>query len=313
MIVCVSCNPCIDYYIVVSEFKPNDLNHIIGKHSYYAGKGVNAAHAAAILEAKAKVIGFMPQLSKAMFIQDLDMYKIGYDFVETTGAVRVNMKITDATGNTTDLNDKSEPVNKTHCDALTDKISKLITADDFVIFSGSLPDGAPENFYELLSSKIKAPFAVDAEGEKLLCTLKNKPKIIKPNLSELEVIFKKKLTSDVDIIKSAQLLMEKGAGSVMISLGKHGAIYVTKDKVLLAGAGTVAANSATGAGDAMLAAACIAIQEGKEPEEVLRSGVAAATATVMTMGTMPMRKDAYDFQLPIVNVSPFVPQSAAKK
>ena len=46
----------------------------------------------------------------------------------------------------------------------------------------------------------------------------------------------------------------------------------------------VAMNSAVGAGDAMVAASAVQMQAGAGIEDILRAGVAAGTATVMTVG-----------------------------
>lgn len=55
------------------------------------------------------------------------------------------------------------------------------------------------------------------------------PLFIKPNKDELEVMFNTTVNSDEDVIKYGRLLVDKGAQSVIVSLGGDGAIYIDKE------------------------------------------------------------------------------------
>lgn len=55
------------------------------------------------------------------------------------------------------------------------------------------------------------------------------PLFIKPNKDELEVMFNTTVNSDTDVIKYGRLLVDKGAQSVIVSLGGDGAIYIDKE------------------------------------------------------------------------------------
>ena len=56
----------------------------------------------------------------------------------------------------------------------------------------------------------------------------------------------------------------------------------------------VAVNSTVGAGDGMVAAAAVKLQEDAPLSEILRAGVAAGTATVMTTGKVSFTKEKFD-------------------
>ena len=51
--------------------------------------------------------------------------------------------------------------------------------------------------------------------------LKYNPLFIKPNKDELEVMFNTEITTDQQVIKYAHEILNKGAVSVIISLGGH--------------------------------------------------------------------------------------------
>ena len=55
----------------------------------------------------------------------------------------------------------------------------------------------------------------------------------------------------------------------------------------------VAVNSTVGAGDSMVAAACVATIEGADKPEILRRAVAAGTASITTPGTNLFTKEKY--------------------
>ncbi|MBS1456538.1 MAG: 1-phosphofructokinase, partial [Clostridia bacterium] len=49
-----------------------------------------------------------------------------------------------------------------------------------------------------------------------------------------------------------------------------------------------------GAGDSMVASACVQIEKGAESKEILRCAVAAGTASIITPGTNLFYKDKYE-------------------
>ena len=63
----------------------------------------------------------------------------------------------------------------------------------------------------------------------------------------------------------------------------------------------VAVNSTIGAGDGMVAAAALKLQEDAPLSEILRAGVAAGTATVMTTGQVSFTKEKYEevYKIPL--------------
>ena len=80
----------------------------------------------------------------------------------------------------------------------------------------------------------------------------------------------------------------------MLSLGKKGAIITDGTKNYYCKSINVAINSTVGAGDGMVAAAAMMLQQGAPLDEILRAGVAAGTATVTTFGQISFTKEKYD-------------------
>ena len=57
--------------------------------------------------------------------------------------------------------------------------------DDFLVLTGSLPPGCPEDTYAQLVSALRVPCVVDASGGSLRTSLKAGPFLVKPNRAEL--------------------------------------------------------------------------------------------------------------------------------
>jgi 1-phosphofructokinase family hexose kinase len=162
--------------------------------------------------------------------------------------------------------------------------------------SGSLPTGVENDYYYKLANACKkgVKIIVDTEGERLTNALKSEIYMVKPNLLELETIVGKKLTSRKEMLKACHSLVDMGASNVLLSLGREGAILTDGTSSYFCKSSSVAVNSTVGAGDSMVAAAAVMIEQGAEKSEILRNSVAAGTASIMTPGTNLFYRDKFE-------------------
>jgi len=219
------------------------------------------------------------------------------------GAVRINTKIISMPQMTlTEINEKGSPVGYDKQFELIESVRSLSKSASFVVFSGSLPPGADDSFYYKAGKAVEGgcKIAVDTEGEKLLKTLKLKPALIKPNIYELEKASGVNIQNNDDILYACNILYNKGARLVLVSTGSDGAIIYNGKEAYYAKAPKVEVKSTVGAGDSMVAAACIAIDLGYCIEAVLKSAVAAGTASVIKEGTELFTRADYDSIFPLV-------------
>ncbi len=98
-------------------------------------------------------------------------------------------------------------------------------------------------------------------------------------------------------------LLDRGAKRVMLSLGKQGAVITDGMHNYYCKSLNVAVNSTVGAGDGMVAAAALKLEQGADLREILRCGVAAGTATVMTIGQVSFTKEKYNEVLSNLTIS----------
>ena len=101
------------------------------------------------------------------------------------------------------------------------------------------------------------------------------------------------ITSKEDMLAGCYELLNRGAKVVLLSLGRKGAVITDGIRNYYCRSKNVAVNSTVGAGDAMVAAAAVGLEVGASLQDILRTGVAAGTATVMSAGQISFTEEKY--------------------
>ena len=177
---------------------------------------------------------------------------------------------------------------------IIEKIATLDPAPDYVVASGSLPPGTPNNFYGLLAEKLRKKdirVIVDTSGEPLKKAADAGVFMLKPNMRELKTLFGKDISGEEDQEEAACSLIKKENCEVMVvSLGAAGVMMVTKEECKRFRAPSVPIRSKVGAGDSMVAGIVLGLERGWSVDKSVKFGVAAGSAAVMTPGTELCRK-----------------------
>lgn len=172
-----------------------------------------------------------------------------------------------------------------------DAISKVVKnlSVDFLVLSGSLNEGLPANFYQkiaALAQEQNIKVVVDTSGEALQKVLETGVFLIKPNIGELAKLLDVAHLEKKDVEKAAkQLIDQKSAEIVVVSLGADGAVLVSKNETHWVKAPKVEKKSTVGAGDSMVGGMVWALSEKKSIKEVIQMGVCCGTAATMNEGT----------------------------
>ena len=296
MILSVCPNPSRDCTLELDSLNVGRLNRIRNKVETYSGKALNVAIGVSRLGADSFASGFMFEDGGSLFEDRLERENVKYDFVMNKGSVRVNYKIIDNKSMLTEINDKGDEVSLDKQKELLSLIGKLSENASIVVISGSLPKGVDPSFYYEAVSSVKSgvKVVVDAEKDNLKAALKHELYLIKPNLNELEEIAGESLNSKSEILSAAGILLDKGVKNIIVSLGAEGAIFTDGSNSYFCKSASVVVNSTVGAGDSMVASACVQIEKGADSKEILRCAVAAGTASIITPGTNLFYKDKYE-------------------
>jgi len=157
------------------------------------------------------------------------------------------------------------------------------------VASGSLPPGVPEDFYAQLARLTHARgslLVLDTSGTALAAALAQGVYLVKPSLRELRELTGLPLSTEQQRLDAARQIIRGGQAQVVaLSLGDEGALLVTADKALRAGALRVKVASTIGAGDSFVGGLVWALSRSADLEQVFRYGMASAAAALLTPGT----------------------------
>lgn len=296
MILSICPNPSIDFTVELDSLNVGRLNRIRAKEETYSGKGLNVAKGIARLNKESFATGFMFSRQGKLFEESLDKDGVKHEFVYKEGSARLNYKVIDNKSMLTEINDKGEVIPREKQLELIELVRRLSENASVVVMSGSLPSGVSPEFYREVMEAVPntAKKIIDAERKNMEEALKCGAYLVKPNLDEFCDFTGEKITSHKDIVRLANKYVECGAKLVLVSLGSDGAVLTDGKEGYYCKSASVAVNSAVGAGDSMVAAAAVALENGDSLKEILKSSVAAGTASVTTSGTNLFYKDKYD-------------------
>jgi 6-phosphofructokinase 2 len=176
-----------------------------------------------------------------------------------------------------------------------DEVAILEPKTGYIVASGSLPPGAPNDFYARMASIAKemgSRVIVDTSGEPLRLAAREGVYLLKPNLRELRQLAGRDLEDEAQQEAAAREIVESGqAEVVVVSLGAAGALLVSAAGQERLRSPTVPIRSRVGAGDSMVAGIVLALARGASLSDAVRYGVAAGAAAVMTPGTELCRRE----------------------
>lgn len=298
MIVTVTMNAAIDKTVELDTFEHGGLNRLKNIVLDAGGKGINVSKTIKELGGETIASGFIGGSSGETIKRVLKELGIQADFVEVDGETRTNTKVVEPNGFVTELNEPGPVISEEKLQELTDKLLGYAKEDTLFVLAGSIPSGVPKTIYRDLIEKVHAKGAkvfLDADGELFVNSLEAKPDIIKPNRAELEEYTKADYRlSENDLVRIGTDFLNDGIGTVAISLGSMGALFLTKDQKVKCPAVPVKAHSTVGAGDAMVAALSYGMNQKMTFEECVKLGMATSAGAVTTVGTKPPTRAKVD-------------------
>ena len=305
MVLTVCMSPSIDVTIELDSLNIGQTNVVKSKSLSFGGKALNVAIGVRRLGYESSTTGIMYNENGYMFENALDKEGVPFTFVWNKGRVRENYKFIDNRSMLTEVNDVGAEVSNDKMEELLGLVRMLSSKSGVTVLSGGLPRGVDPSYYGLLAKAIdpKSLKIVDAKEARLFSAIEEGVDLVKPNLEELEHTMGRHFTDKEDMLSACYELIDRGAKRVLLSLGKQGAVITDGKQNFYCKSLNVAVNSTVGAGDGMVAAAAIKLEQGAPLPEILRAGVAAGTATVMTVGEVSFTKEKYNEVMSNLRVS----------
>ena len=282
-------NPTIDVAYEVEQMFHTHKMRTLNEHYDPGGGGINVARVFVRLGGNARCYYLSGGATGHALDGLLDLHQLVRCRIPIVGATRVSTSV---------LEHKSSkeyrivPCGPTVTpDEWQECLDRIAEADcDYLVASGSLPPGIPEDFYARVAAAAVSrgiKVILDSSGPGLLGGLSGgNIFLVKPSLGELRQLVGQDLETPEEIAGAAMTIVDKGhAEIVAVTMGHHGAVLARKSGILHLPAIPIEAKSAVGAGDSFLAAMTYGLANEKDPAECFRLGLAAGAAAVQTPGT----------------------------
>ncbi|MCR5066472.1 MAG: 1-phosphofructokinase family hexose kinase [Erysipelotrichaceae bacterium] len=299
MIYTITLNPSIDYYLYPEHLELGVINRASKVDYIAAGKGINVSRMLCELGMTSTCIFPAGGFTGRYLIDELDPIElIRVEPIMIEGISRINVKIRHE--QETDLNAEGPELSDEAQKQLL-KLMSGISADDYVIISGSIQRGLNGLIVRLCEeiNANKGRVVLDIPNLPLHDLVACKPYLIKPNLEELQKFLSSEEPLERLLPLAREQLIANGIRSILISLGSEGAYYLSADhQYRITGPHRDPLNTVA-AGDSMLSATVGYLARGSELETALKYGVSCGTAAVMA-AYLPTREQVEEIYPQVV-------------
>jgi 1-phosphofructokinase family hexose kinase len=308
MILCVNLNAAIDKTIVVNAFELGEIHRPEAVKSLAGGKGCNVARALQQLGEKPVVMGWVGGTAGQFIENGLRDEGIATEFVYTEFESRTCTSILDSQNQVmTEIYEKGDPVPTAKVDEMVWRFGEIVGGYTAVTLSGSIPPGAPTDIYAQLiriAHQAGVPILLDSSKEALLQGVAAKPFLIKPNETEVAILAERQPISKAEFATAAAEISARYETIVVLSLGKDGAIAAQGDDVIHVQNPPIAAKSAVGSGDCMMAGLAYGFSQGFDLIKAVKYGVAAGTANTLVIGAGQFRMADFEDIYAHITINP---------
>ena len=282
-------NPTVDVSFDVSEVHPTHKIRGRAERHDPGGGGINVARVFVRLGGNARCYYLAGGAIGKALGELLDLHQLVRNRITIAGQTRVSTSIFNSLVSEQYRFVTEGP--RVEAQEWQECLDTVTRADcDYLVLSGSLPRGVPEDFYARIARAMAnsgTRVVLDSSGPALAQGLAGGGiYLVKPSVSELNGLAGRELSGDGEIADAAQAIVQQGnAENVAVTLGSKGAILANASGILRLPAIRVKAVSAVGAGDSFLAAMVHALSGGRDMTDAFRFGLAAGAAAAMTEGT----------------------------
>ncbi|HKP43998.1 1-phosphofructokinase family hexose kinase [Mycobacterium sp.] len=290
-IVTLTMNPALDINTDAEVVGPTDKIRCGRAHYDPGGGGVNVAQVAHNLGASVTAVFPAGGATGAAYTDLLAERGVPFRCVEIGGSTRESFTVNEiSTGMQYRFVLPGPCLTYAEQQRCLTELRDAATAARFVVASGSLPPGAPVNFYQqvaLVCRDLGAQLILDTSGGGLR-HITSGVFLLKASVRELRECAGRDLLTESAQLDAAHEIIDCGqARAVVVSLGSEGALLATPGESLRFSAIPMRAVSGVGAGDAMVAAIAVGLSRDWTLSDSVSFGIAAGAAMMMTPGTVP--------------------------
>lgn len=292
MIYTLTTNPAIDMNISSEKLMPKVVNRTFNAEYSPNGKGLNVSFVLKHFGVESKILGFFGGFSGKYIMEE--SIKMGFEVipVEVDENTRINVFLNDGKEEYKLVNEGS------FVDTNKQKQLLQIINDasdmEYLSISGSLAKGIDEEFYEQIlktASQKNTKVILDISSKKLKHLLQYHPYLIKPNDEEIFNIFNIMMKDEADIIDVLEMLYQKGAMNILLTLGEKGSYFYNGQDMYYCNTKEIHLLSSACAGDSALGGfLSIWLQNNKKIEEAMKRAAATGANVAQSNGIGPLDK-----------------------
>jgi 1-phosphofructokinase len=286
--VTVTINPVVDQTLTIPNFAAGTVNRVQSSQLDPGGKGINVASCLADFGQRATVTGFLGTGNDEIFRRLFEQKGMEDRFVRIPGQTRIGVKISDELlKQTTDINFPGLTPSPVAIERFFATLEELASTHEWFVLSGSIPAGVSAGIYrDMVTALAGKKTVLDTSGEGFRQAVAAGPWLIKPNVDELgEFVGAKLATSDAIIQVARELMQRHDIATVVVSMGKEGAIFIERQETVWAVPASVEVKSTVGAGDAMVAGIVAGKIAGLSLAECARLATAFSMTAISYIGS----------------------------
>lgn len=294
MIVTVTANPSLDQTLHLMRFVHGGVNRVQSILKEPSGKGVNVSLALQSVGTPTTAVLPLGGPTGSELADLLAATGLEVRIVAIQGNIRSNLSLVEADGSTTKVNQPGPRLSEVEVTRLIELATAAGEPGGWLALCGSLPDGfdaaqlgravrvAREAGQRVVVDTSQAPLAALLDGARNAL-----PTVVKPNTHELATATHRSLRTLGDVVDAAQVLLDRGVESVLVSMGGDGALLLDRTGARHGVAPVARVVNTVGAGDSFLAGYLHAQHQGNRTrDDVLATALRWGAIAVQHHGTV---------------------------
>jgi 6-phosphofructokinase 2 len=297
-ILTITLNPAVDMTTATPEVVPGRKLRCDPPRIDPGGGGVNVSRVIVELGGATTALVAIAGVTGAMIRSLLGAARIDAIFIEAAGMTRQSFAVHDRSGGGQYRFVLPGPTqDAAFAERCLATVGDLLATGMFpyVVASGSLPPGVPDDFYGRLAGVVHghgARMILDTSGRSLAGALGSGAFLIRTNRIEARELAETLHVDPDDPERVARsIVTSRSAEAAIMTLGADGALLVTDHGTARFRPPHVDVVSPVGAGDSFVAALSVALTDGWPMERACAYGVASAAAAMMTEATELAHRD----------------------
>lgn len=287
MILCVTPNPAIDRTLRVASLQVGEVHRAESVLIAAGGKGLNVARTILALGGSPVCLGLIGGHTGALLAALAEGEGLTAQWTWMGHETRTCVILVAHGRDATVINESGSQVSPRECNVFLKEVWGRAGDAHRISVSGSLPPGfSTGKFASLLAGLVAREKSVwvDTSGAALRSALDVHGVNIKVNAMELGEVLGRAIFSAEHAIQAGRQLLQRGISSVVVTLGRDGAVWIKGSQTWAVTAPKINMVSSVGSGDAFLGGLLFALDAGFPPDLALRHGVAAGAANALHFG-----------------------------